>query len=101
MQEGAFAGLGDAVEQKKALFACGACEAIAQRPLQEHDQFRIALHRLLEKLHPQGAPAASRKFESERLCTDKRVNASCDVGLLDFCSMLLWRPLACAPSSCT
>src|SRR5215813_15464776 len=52
VQKGTFASLGDPMEQKKALLTCGPCKAIAERPLQENDQFCIALHHLLEKSHP-------------------------------------------------
>src|SRR5262249_54355744 len=46
--------------------------------------------------------AASGKFESERLCADKRVSTWCDVGLfLYFCSILFWRLPSCGPSNCT
>ena len=45
--------------------------------------------------------AGSGKFESERPCADKRVNTSCGVGFVYFCSILLVETLRCGPSNCT
>jgi catechol 2,3-dioxygenase-like lactoylglutathione lyase family enzyme len=45
--------------------------------------------------------AGSGKFESERSCADKRVNTSCGVGFVYFCSILLLETLRCGPSNCT
>jgi hypothetical protein len=41
--------------------------------------------------------AGSGKFESEKLCADKRVNTSGGVGCVYFCGILLLEPLICGP----
>jgi hypothetical protein len=43
--------------------------------------------------------AASGKFESERLCSEKRRSMSRDVSCVYFCSILFGRLLSCEPSN--
>jgi DDE superfamily endonuclease len=68
----------------------------ALTPEQQADNREIARRRVrIEHV------AASGKFESERLCADKRVTTSCDGGCSYFCSSLLLETLICGPSHCT